>query len=357
MTTIHIRAWRWAVQAAAVPASAAILLAGAGTASAQVTPPRPPAPPAAPTAPGAPGAPAAPRAPKAPRAPHSWFGSSDQGVSRVDTVVAFSPNGSVDLSLIAGSMKLSTWDRDQVRVVASTTGEPSLQFDASSSHVTLEQASSWRRGNRDRVGSATYEVTVPVGSRATLSSVSGSIDASGVRGPLEVNTVSGSLDARDIGSSLSVEGVSGRITVTNVGRDARIENVSGRIAVAGVGGSLSTQTVSGSTRISGVKGERIHATSVSGDIDFTGLVNGSRLYEFETHSGSAELRFASNSSAAVSVETFSGSVSNEYPGAIRRRNGDSGDDQTNFDYMIGHGDGRVRVQTFSGSVHISQGNP
>ena len=348
MTTIHIRAWRRAVHAAAVPASVAILLAGAGTAGAQVTPPRPPAPPA-PVAPS--------RPPQAPRPPRSWFGSGDQGVSRIDTVVAFSPNGSVDLSLIAGSMKLSTWDRNQVRVVASTTGEPSLQFDASSTHVTLEQASPWRRGNRDRVGSATYEVTVPAGARASLSSVSGSIDASGIRGPLEVNTVSGPLDARDIGSSLSVEGVSGRISVTNVGTEARIENVSGRISVAGVGGSLTTETVSGSTRISGVKGDRVHSTSVSGDIDFTGLVNGSRLYEFETHSGRAELRLLSNSSAAVSVETFSGSVSNDYPGAVRRRNGDSDDDQTNFDYTIGHGDGRVRVQTFSGSVHISQGNP
>jgi hypothetical protein len=333
---------------AVVSTFVAALMFGVGTAGAQVTPPRPPAPPDPVNA---------PRPPRAPRAPRAWFGSSDQGVARIDTVVPFSPNGSIALSLVAGSIKLSTWDRNQVRVVASTSGEPSLQFDASNSHVTLEQVSPGRRGNRDRMGSATYDVTVPTGSTAALSAVSGSIDASGVRGPLEVNTVSGSVDVRDIGSSLTVEGVSGRITVTDVGKDARIENVSGRISVTGVGGSLTTETVSGSTKISGARGGRIHATSVSGDVDFTGAVNGSGLYEFETHSGRAELRLASNSSAAVSVETFSGSVSNDYSGAVRRRNSDSGDDQTNFDYMIGRGDGRVRVQTFSGSVHISQGNP
>ncbi len=314
-----------------------------------------------PTPPTPPLAPRTPRAPRPPRPPRAWFGSSDQGVARIDTVVAFSSNGTVELSLIAGSMRVSTWDRNQVRVIASTSGPPSLQFDASSSHITLEQTGSGWRNNRngdgDAVGRATYEVTVPTGAHATLSAVSGSVDVAGVRGPVEVSNVSGRVDVRDVGSSLSVEGVSGRITATNVGSDARIENVSGPISVTGVAGTVSAETVSGSIIIGNVRGDRVHATSVSGSIDFTGSVSGSGRYEFETHSGRTDLRLGSNANATVSVETFSGSVSNEYPGAVRRRNSDPDDDRTNFDYAIGRGEGRVRVDTFSGSVHISQGNP
>lgn len=297
-----------------------------------------------------------PRPPSPPRGPraHGFFG--DQGVAKIDTVVPFSSNGTVELSLVAGTMKISTWDRNQVRVVASTSGEPSLQFDASSSHLSLEQSRNGRRSRGDDVGNATYEVTVPNGSRATLSAVSGDIDASGMRGSVDVSTVSGSVNVRDLGSTLNVEGVSGNITIANVGSDTRVENVSGRISVSGVGGSISVETVSGSINVGGVRGDRVHATTVSGNLDFAGPISKTGRYEFETHSGSTNLRLASNSNVAISVETFSGSVSNDYPGAVRRRNSDSNDDGSNYDYVIGGGSGRIHVETFSGSVHISQGN-
>jgi DUF4097 and DUF4098 domain-containing protein YvlB len=308
------------------------------------TPPAPPSPPSS-------EAPVAPRPPRAPRASH-WFG--DEGVARIDTTVSFSSSGTVDLSLVSGTIHVSTWARNQVRVVASTSGEPSLEFDASSSHLSLEQSRNGR--GRGDVGSANYDVTVPTGVRATLSSVSGSIDASGVRGPVEVSTVSGSARLRDLGSTLNVEGVSGDITITNVASDARVENVSGRISLTGIGGSASAETVSGSIVVAGVRGDRVHATSVSGDLDFAGAVSPTGRYDLETHSGTTRVRLASNANVAISVETFSGSVSNDYPGATRRRNSDSDDDGTNYEYVIGRGSGRLHIETFSGSVHISQGN-
>jgi DUF4097 and DUF4098 domain-containing protein YvlB len=232
-----------------------------------------------------------------------------------------------------------------------------LQLDASSSHLTLEQTrSGGRHGRGDDVGTATYDVTVPAGSRASLSAVSGSINAAGLRGAVDVSNVSGSVDLRDLGSSLNVEGVSGNITVTNVTSDAHVENVSGRISLSGVGGSATAETVSGGINIAGVRGDRVHVTTVSGDIDFAGSVTGSGRYDFETHSGEANLKLASNTQATVSVETFSGSVSNDFPGAVRRRNSDPDDNSTNYEFTINRGGGRVRVETFSGSVRISKGN-
>jgi hypothetical protein len=343
----------------ALPVVAAALSMGMIPLGAQVTPPTPPPPPAPAVTPRTPRVPRPSPAPRPPRAPRAWFGSLDTGLAKIDTVVPLSANGTVELSLVAGAMKVSTWDRNQVRVVASATGVPSLQFDASSSHVTLEQVKTSWRGNQggDGIGRATYDVTVPASARASLSAVSGDINASGMRGRLEVSNVSGSVDVRDVGASLSAEGVSSRITVVNVAGDVRIENVSGRISVSGAGGSVNVETVSGPIALSGVRGERVHATSVSGGIDFAGPVTSSGRYEFETHSGRTELRLASNANAAISVETFSGSVSNDYPGAVRRRNSDPDDDRTNFDYVIGRGEGRIRAETFSGSVHISQGQP
>ncbi|MDQ2668942.1 MAG: hypothetical protein M3Z05_23535, partial [Gemmatimonadota bacterium] len=189
--------------------------------------------------------------PRPPRAPRAWSEIGQGGVARIDTVVPFSSNGTIELSLVSGSIKVSTWDRTQVRVVATTSGPPSLVFDASSSHVSLEQGG--RHNSRyGESGTATYDVTVPTGVRATLSAVSGGIDAVGIRGPVDVNVVSGRVNVRDLGSTLNVEGVSGDITAMRVASDARVENVSGRVSLSGVGGSVNAETVSGGMLLRGI---------------------------------------------------------------------------------------------------------
>lgn len=296
-----------------------------------------------------------PRAPRPPRPPSAWF-SDDSGVTKIDTIVPFSANGSAELSLVSGAMTVKTWDRPEVRVVASATGDARLTFEASHSHVDLEQTS---RGWRDRSssgGSVTYDVTVPAGTRTELSAVSGTIQATGIHGAMDVSSVSGRVDVRDAGSTVAVEGVSGPITVANVSGDLRVESVSAPLTVSNVGGTLSAETVSGRVDIQGVRGPRVRATTVSGTIDYVGAIAPSGRYDFESHSGRTTLRLASNASASVSVDTFSGSVTNDYPGAVRRAAGDSDEDRTHFEYVLGKGEARVHVETFSGRVIITQGN-
>lgn len=282
--------------------------------------------------------------------------AQDSGFTKIDTTVAFSPSGSIDLELVAGSMTVTTWDRNEVRVVASATGDARIEFDASRSHIDMEQARRGRWGSRNGGdGTVTYQVTVPAGVRGTLGAVSGSIDVAGVRGGLEVSTVSGAVTVRDAGQSVSVEAVSGRVNVANVQGDAHVESVSSAITISNVSGSLSAESVSGSIAMSGVRGARVRANTVSGRMDYAGAINPAGHYDFESHSGRVTLRLASNASAAVSVNTFSGSVSSDYPGAVRRAGSDDDDGRT-FEYTLGRGDARVRIETFSGTVLITQGN-
>lgn len=300
--------------------------------------------------------PTPPKPPRAPR-PRPSMGSEDQGFTRIDTTLAFSPTGSVELDLVSGDMKVSTWDRNEVRVVATATGDARIQFDASRSHLDMEQSwhDRWSRDNSGERGTVSYQVTVPAGVRATLGSVAGTINAAGIKGGAEISTVSGAVDVRDIGGEASIEAVSGRVTLANVQGDAHVESVSGAVNVTNVSGSLSAESVSGPIILTDVRGARVRANTVSGALDFTGAINPAGHYDFETHSGRATLRLASNANAAVSVNTFSGSVANDYPGAVRRQRSDDDDGQT-YEYTIGHGDARVRVETFSGRVIITQGN-
>lgn len=322
--------------------SAAIAIAGAAPVQAQKSPPAPP---------------------DVPAMPSRWSPRFDgSGVSHLDTLVPFSERGSVELGLVSGSIKVSAWNRNQVRVIANAPDGSTLDFDATSSHVDLGvHGPNVRRRWSGETGNArydvAYDVTVPTGTRLTLSSISGGINASGVHGGIDANTVSGAVAVRDAAASVAIESVSGNVTVVDVAGDVRAEAVSGTITVSGVAGTVSAENVSGRTEVSNVRGTRVRAGAVSGDVTFTGVLNPAGRYDFHTHSGRLVLQLAGGASAAVNVDTYSGSVMNDYPGAVRRSESDPDDARTSYRYTMGRGDARVSIETFSGRVQISQGNP
>ncbi|HKN58168.1 MAG TPA: hypothetical protein VJV97_04910, partial [Gemmatimonadaceae bacterium] len=101
--------------------------------------------------------------------------------TQIDTTVRLDRGGSVDLSLISGQIRVTGWDRPDVRISASIESGH-LRFSANSSRVTLGVEDSDDRGYRHRghnVGDASYDVSVPRGARLILEAVSGDVTARG----------------------------------------------------------------------------------------------------------------------------------------------------------------------------------
>lgn len=265
----------------------------------------------------------------------------------IDTLVALNTNASVELSLIAGSMRVSTWDRNAARIVARV-DRGSLELDASRGHLELRQ-----RSERRNAGFATYEVTLPATARASLAAVSGSITADGVRGTTDVASVSGRVLLRRTGRAVRVESVSGDVEVTDAAGDVRASTVSGSLTVRNVTGVVGAETVSGPIDVSGASGERMRGETVSGSISYAGTLAPNGRYSFETQSGSVTLRIPPNTGADIAVETFSGRVVNEVPGAVRRPERDRGDERSSYHYLLGRGGARVTIDSFSGRVLIT----
>src|SRR5882762_9849648 len=101
-----------------------------------------------------------------------------RGLTRIDTTVRLDRGGAVDLSLISGKIRVTGWDRSDVKVVASIDNGV-LRFNANSSRVSLSVDDSYdddHRGRRhNNVGDATYDVSVPRGARLILEAVSGDV--------------------------------------------------------------------------------------------------------------------------------------------------------------------------------------
>ncbi len=273
--------------------------------------------------------------------------AQDYGVRRaqVDTVVALEKEGTVDLSIVSGKIRVVGWDRQDVKISARI-DRGFVRLDAGMSRVRLTV-----EGDRGRPGEAIFEVSVPRGTRVIMSSVSGDMYASGTRGELNAEAVSGDIDVSDVVRRLSIQSVSGSQRVANVAGDVRSAAVSGRIEMANIQGDIEAESVSGRIIMLDVTSRFVKAGSVSGRVAFAGPIDPAGRYEFESHSGSIRLAVPDNTGAVVRVETFSGHVESDFPVTLQpKRSG-----QNRFEFQIGNGNARIAAETFSGSINIIRG--
>jgi hypothetical protein len=270
---------------------------------------------------------------------------SDEIRSRIDTTVALSSNGTVDLSLVSGEIVVTSWDRNEVRVHA-TSERGILRFDASPSRVTLGV-----RSDRGRLGDTRYEVTIPRSVRLVAQGVSGDVSTRG-GSDVEAHSVSGSVEVVDATGKVTIESVSGDASAQRVGAGVKASTVSGELTLSDVTGDVDANTVSGDIILDGVKSSFVRTNTTSGEIQFAGTLDPKGRYEFNSHSGDIEIAVPGGG-ATLDVHTFSGDVESDFPMTLQpgARSGERG---KGMQFTIGGGGARISAQTFSGDITIER---
>jgi DUF4097 and DUF4098 domain-containing protein YvlB len=276
------------------------------------------------------------------------------GRTQIDTTVRLDRGGAVDLSLISGRIRVTGWDRSEVKVVASI-DRGTLRLDANSSRVSLSvDETDHRYGGHHDIGDARYDVSVPRGARVILEAVSGDVTSTGTQGEIEASSVSGGVDVTAGVGEVSAESVSGGVHAAQINGNLRAESVSGSVRVESVTGNVGASTVSGDIRLIGIKSKDVRTETVSGDIVYSGSLDPGGKYSFESHSGTLRLNIPRGAGAQFSVETFSGDITTDFPvtvpagGSIRK--------EGRMEFTTGDGRARVTAQTFSGRIVITSGS-
>jgi DUF4097 and DUF4098 domain-containing protein YvlB len=263
--------------------------------------------------------------------------------SKIDTVVQFERQGSVDLSLLAGHIRVTTWDRPQVKVVASS-DQGRLRFSASETRVSLEAE---RSSDETR-----YDITVPRGTKIAAEAVSGDISVSGTGGEVEAQSVSGSVEISDAAKEVTAESVSGAVGVSNVTGNLSAQSTSGAVTIHNATGDVETETVSGRILLDGIHSGSVRTETVSGAVTYTGSIDAGGRYSFVTHSGTLRLNLPANVGAVFSVETYSGDIDSDFPVTMQPGQGRNSHDR--FEFTIGNGKARVSAENFSGKIIINR---
>jgi DUF4097 and DUF4098 domain-containing protein YvlB len=276
----------------------------------------------------------------------AWAGEA------VDFTKDADPDVTVEIENLAGSVKVTGWDLQQVKV-GGTLGDDTegLEFSGDRQHLEIEVEIPEGFGRRRRDVTSHLEIWLPVGSRLLVETVSASIEVTGISGQAELETVSGEVAVSGEPESLEVETVSGNVRLAGSQTAVVAESVSGSIILEGVAERVEAASVSGDVEVTASEIDRGQFETVSGSIEFAGGLSRKARLHLETHSGNLNLALPADTSATFEIETFSGRIDNEFGGPEPKRTSRYAPGKW-LEFATGSGDAQVSIETFSGNVTL-----
>ncbi len=231
---------------------------------------------------------------------------------RVDRTYSLNMNGTVKAANINGSIKITTWDSPQVRLIAvkSSKNPEALKF-------------------------------VDVKVESTDSDFS-------VRVDYKKDDEYGDRKRRDM-DDLKVEF---ELTVPSTAVLDGITTVNGDVSIAGPVGNTKATTVNGTVRATNLGGAAT-LTTVNGTVeaDFDQLLQGSDI-NLTTVNGQVNLVLPSDANATIKATSLSGSIKNDFGLPVKKGEFVGRD----MHGMIGSGDVKIKMSSVSGGLSVNRKN-
>lgn len=226
-------------------------------------------------------------------------------IDEVEQTFTVSEQASFRLDNVNGSVKISTWDKTEIHVLATITADD--QDDRENIVVDMQQTSvgvsvetrykekqNWGRNSNS--GKVEYVVTVP--SDTALS---------------DIDLVNGSLTINDVKGAINAELVNGSIKANGLANNGEFSSVNGSI--------------------------KINYDEFAKDLD---------RIDVETVNGSIKVSVPQSLSATVEAETMHGSIKTDF-GLVAEKNMFSG---RHLSGEVGSGDIKITMESVNGSVKL-----
>lgn len=268
---------------------------------------------------------------------------------RVDETRQVDGDAEITLEVLAGTLEIIGWDRDECRVEGVLDPKAKkLEIDGGGDELKITVKYP-RNVRKVREGSR-LTVHVPRGCRLLSETVSADVSVEKVDGRVVVETVSGEVEIRDDPSSLLVSAVSSTIDVVTGCAEIEIESVSGTILVEGARGELEISTVSGEARVSADTLDRFTFNAVSGSLDLRADPAEDARWEIDCHSGEIELHLPADVNARFDIDAFSGDIDDDFGHKAERTSKYAPGKELRF--TQGNGSARIDISIFSGDVNL-----
>jgi DUF4097 and DUF4098 domain-containing protein YvlB len=137
---------------------------------------------------------------------------------------ALTADGRVELDNINGSVHISSWDRNEVKLDAvkyadtkERLDEAKIEIDSRNDSLSIrtrypERDQNWNWGSRNNPASVEYTLTVPRKARLDeIKLINGSLDVTGMSGEVNASCINGKLEARNLAGRARLSTINGRL--------------------------------------------------------------------------------------------------------------------------------------------------
>jgi DUF4097 and DUF4098 domain-containing protein YvlB len=263
---------------------------------------------------------------------------------------AADPGGAVEISNVAGTVRVTGWDRNEVEVTGEL-GEGTERLDfAVVDKVTRVKVILPNRSNN--VEDTNLVVRVPAASRLAVTTVSADIEVQDVTGAQRLQTVSADIRTEAAAEDVECKSVSGDVAVNGSGKKAlvTITTVSGDAMALKVAGEVNANTVSGNLTLGLGETTRSRLRSTSGDLTMASVLAADGRLDIESISGDVRLELHGPVNAEFDVTSFNGEIRNCFgPKAVSTSEYAPGKE---WQFREGQGTGRVRIKTLNGDISV-----
>ena len=263
--------------------------------------------------------------------------------SQTDTTFNVSPGATLELENYAGSIEVTTWTRNAIRVEASHGRRASVEISREEGVVQLSVES--------RFGTPTaadFKLTVPATMALKLSGVYCDIQVTNTRGAVELQTVQGDVEVTGGDGHISAQSVQGTVRVDGASGQIEVSSVNEGVQVLNARGELTVESVNGTIKVSNARVSTLEASSVNGTILFDGEYAKGGRYEMSTHNGGIYVAVPATANLTIEAATYAGSFDSTFP--VPRET----EERRRKRHLIKLGDGsaEMSLESFQGVIQL-----
>ena len=263
---------------------------------------------------------------------------------------AANPAGSVEVSNVAGTVRVIGWDRNEVEVTGELgVGAEKLEFAVADKVTRIKVI---RPSKTSNVEDTDLVVRVPAASRLSVNTVSADIEVQGLLGAQRLQSVSADIRTAAAGEDVECKSVSGDIAVNGSFKKGllTITTVSGDATALRVAGEVNANTVSGDITLGLGETNRSRVRSTSGDLTLAALLAADGKLDAESISGDVRLELVGTVNAEFDISSFNGEIRNCFgPKAVSTREYAPGKE---LRFREGRGTALVRIKTMNGDISV-----
>lgn len=262
----------------------------------------------------------------------------------LDTTFAVNPNATLGVRNHAGQIIIGTWNRNEMRIVASYSSYDRVKIIQSEGSVKVK--SETRHGHPEEVD---YEITIPRTMGVDLWGFESDISVEGAQNGVRVETMEGDIVITACAGDISLHSVEGDVTVERSSGRLEANGTDGEVVVLGFDGEIYAQSIDGDIRLADVASATVEAKTVDGDVFYTGSVRDNGRYKLTTHDGDVVVSIPSGANATIYVATFEGEFEAEFPIQLQGAQG-----SRKFSFVLGDGSARLELNSFDGDIQLQR---